>query len=222
MQSVKQEVRDLERVRYVTENYEDLQGLTRIPVGLIALVVHLFVVFTGFEVNTKFVADIVLTLALLVGVMLVIGFFRIRRYYENKYGRVKVIPCVFTRERIHSGLVAFAVVFIAFGLGLWVADSDVPEPYPLFFLFLGLTKVIDRWPEKSIRPHHFAFVALMALAGLTLWTMEVLGASYPEVFLLHLFVAVLVLYLFVGGILDHLLLTRTMKSLPGDDDGRAV
>ena len=209
-------------MRYVTENYGDLQGLTRVPVGLIALVVYLFVVFTGFEVNTKFVADIVLTLALLVGVTLVIGFFRIRRYYENKYGRVKVIPRVFTRRRIYSGLVAFAVVFIAFGLGLWVADSDVPEPYPLFFLLLGLTEVIDRWPEKSIRLHHFAFVALMATAGLVLWTMEVFGAGYPEAFLLHSFVAVFVLYLIVGGILDHLLLTSTMKSLPGEDDGRAV
>lgn len=222
MQSAREEIRDLERVRYVAENYEYLQGLTRIPVGLMSLVVYLLVVFTGFEITTKFVADIVLTLALLVGVVLIVGFFGIRRYYENRYGRVRVIPRIFRRRRIYGGLVAFIIFLILFGLGFLTSAANVWEPYPLFLVFMDVTEVIDRWPERVIRPHYFIIGVLMAIAGSILWTMEVSQVGYPEDIFLHLLAAVLILYLVVGGIVDHLLLVRTMKSLPEEDDGRAV
>ena len=216
MQSSRAEVRDLERVRYVTENYEDLQGLTRVPAGLMVLFVYVFVVVTNFEITTKLVADVVLTLALLVGVLLIVGFFGIRRYYRNRYGRVRVVPRVFRRRRAYGGLVTLVAMLVTSYLALWVYEIQNFELYPFLFIGLGAMEVADRWPELRFRPHYFVLGSLMVLFGLILLVLMFQGNQYSETLFLHLLMSIFVLQLVVGGILDHLLLVRTMKRLPED------
>ncbi|MGB3635452.1 MAG: hypothetical protein WA982_15525 [Rubrobacteraceae bacterium] len=214
MQSAREEVRDLERVRYVTENYEDLQGMKRVPIGLMVLIAYVFMVSAEFEITTKLVADIVLTLALLVAGALLVGHFWIRRYYENRYGRVRVVPRIFRRRRVYSGLAVLAMMFATFYLAGWVYEMQNVEPYPFFLILFGMMEVFDRWPELRFRPHHFFLGASMTLAGLLLLILVVQGNPYTESLFLHALVGFFVLQLTVGGILDHLLLVRTMKRLP--------
>ncbi len=218
MQSAREEIRDLERVRYVTENYEDLQGLKRVPIGLMILVAYGFVVSTGFEITTKLGADIVVTLAVLVGVMLIIGHFGIRRYYEKRYGRVRIAPRVFRRRRAYGGLVTFIILIVTGYLALWVYEMQNFEPYPFFFIGLGAMEVFDRWPELRFRPHQFVLGSLMVLFGLILLVLMLQRKQYSEILFLHLLTSLFVLQLVVGGILDHALLVRTMKRLPEDSN----
>ncbi|MGF1473545.1 MAG: hypothetical protein ACFB50_17630 [Rubrobacteraceae bacterium] len=217
MQSAREEIRDLERVRYVTENYEDLQGLRRVPIGLLALGIYTFVVFTGFEIRTKFVADIVVTLAVFAGVVLLIAYFGIRRYYENRYGRVRVVPRVFRRGRTHGFVVFIIIIATAYSI-LWMREMQAIEPYPFSLIGLGTMEVFERWPEKRFRPHRFVLGTVLTLSGFILLILALQGNPYSEILFLHLLAAYLVLDLVVGGILDHLLLVRTMKRLPEDSN----
>lgn len=213
MQSVREEVRDLERVRYVTENYQDLHGLTRVPIGLMILGIYIFVAFTGFEINTKFVADIVVVLALLAGVILIVGYFRIRKYYENRYGRVRIVPRIFRRERGH-GFVVFVIIFATSYSILWAYEMQDIHPYPFFFIGMGIMEVFERWPEKRFRPHRFVLGVLVTLAGFILLALTLQGSQYSEALVFHLLAIYVVLELVFGGLFDHLLLVRTMKTLP--------
>lgn len=214
MQSAREEIRELERVRYVTENYQDLQGLRRVPAGLMVLIVYAFVVATSFEITTKFVADIVVTIAVLVIVMLVLGFFGIRKYYEKRYGAVRMIPKIFRRRRAYGGLAAIAVMLVVGYLALFMYEIQNFEPYPFLFIGLGTMEVADRWPELRFRPHYFVLGSLMVLFGLILLILMLQGSQYSEMLFLHLLTGFFVLQLVAGGILDHLLLVRTMKRLP--------
>ena len=216
MQSVREEIRDLERVRYVTENYEDLQGLKWAPAGLLVLIVYVSVIFTSFEITTKFVADIVVTLAVLVGVALLVSFFGIRRYYENRYGRVRVVPRIFRRRRAYGGLVVLVVMLVTFYLAAFVYEIRSIEPYPFFLILFGAVEMLERWPEIRFRAHHFFTGVLMTVAGLVLLIFTLQGNPYSEILFVHVLVGLFVLQLTVGGALDHLLLVRTMKHLPGD------
>lgn len=222
MRSTREDVRDLERVRYVTENYEDLQGLARVPVGLLVLAVWGFFLISNFEISSKFVADVVITLSLLIGGVMILLFFRIKGYYRRRYGRVRVIPNVFKKRRVYSGVIALVVSLLASYLALWMGVMENLDPFPFILLGLGIMEVIDRWPERRFRPHHFVVGVLMALSGLILWLLVLSDRQYPDALVLHLLTALFVLSLVVGGILDHLLLVRTMKSLPEEDDGRVV
>lgn len=221
MQSAREEIRDLERVRYVTENYDNLQGLTRVPIGLALLIVWAFFLISGFEISSQPVADIFITLSLLAGGVLILLFFRIRKYYTRRYGRVRVFPRLFSRRRAVGGVVALTILFAGAFFVLWLGASVELVSLPLILLGLGAMEMIDRWPERRLRPHYFVAGALAALAGLVVLFLVLSGIRYPDVLLLHLMSAFIGLVLVIGGVLDHLLLVRTMKSLPGDD-GRAV
>ena len=158
-----------------------------------------------------------LTLALLVGAVLIVGFFWIRRYYRNRYGRVRVVPRVFRRRRAYGGLVALAVMLVVGYLALFMYEIQNFEPYPFFFIGLGAMEVADRWPELRFRSHYFVLGSLMMFFGLVLLVLMLQGSRYSEALFLHLITSLFVLQLVVGGILDHLLLVRTMKSLPEND-----
>ncbi|CAN5911525.1 hypothetical protein BH23ACT11_BH23ACT11_17120 [soil metagenome] len=221
MQSAREEIRDLERVRYVTENYENLQGLTRVPIGLALLMVWAFFLTTGFEISSQPVANIFITVGLLTGGLLILLFFRIRKYYTRRYGQVRVIPRVFRRRRAAGGAVALTILVAGYFLTLWMGPLEQLEPLLLVLLGLGVMEMIDRWPERRLRPHYLVVGALVALSGLAMLFLVLSGMQYPDLLVLHLMTAFIGLILVIGGILDHLLLVRTMKSLPGDN-GRAV
>lgn len=216
MQSAREEIRDLERVRYVTENYENLQGLTRVPIGLALLIVWAFFLISGFEISSQPVADIFITLSLLAGGVLILLFFRIRKYYTRRYGRVRVFPRLFSRRRAVGGVVALTILFAGVFFMLWLGVSVELGSLPLILFGLGLMEMIDRWPERWLRPHYFVAGALAALAGLGLLFLVLSSIRYPDVLILHLISVFISIVLVIGGVLDHILLVRTMKRLPED------
>lgn len=219
MRSAREEVRDLERVRFVTENYEELQGLTRVAVGLVILAACAFFVFTRFEVTSKFVADIVVTLSVVIGGVMVFVYYRIKRYYRLRYGQVQTFPRLFRLRRLYVGGVVMVVLVLAYFLTAWLADVEVPETAAFFLMFFGALEAVDRWPERRFRPHHIVLNASMAVAGLVLWVVEVVWGYSSFALQGGLLGSYFVLLMVVGGFMDHLLLVRTMKTLPEEGDG---
>jgi MFS family permease len=211
---------DLERVRYVAANYERLQGLRKLPIGvLLVSLVAALVLARAWTPEDAVVPAVYVYVVLGLIVMFFVGafflYYSISAYYERKYGSVEHFRRVPLRRKLLSGALVLAVILsTSFGL-----------------LLLGVAALIVYWSERHFRSHYVIMAALMIgygtfhmlalIAGLTiipgLWT--VAWKLYELGRLITL--TTVGLYLIVGGILDHRLLVRTMKRLP-EEDGRAV
>lgn len=78
------------------------------------------------------------------------------------------------------------------------------------------------WPDRRFRIHYLVMMPFFVAASfLPLWGVWSTGWS-PEPGSGEVFPLFLGLYWVVGGIFDHLLLVRTMKSVPEEADGGAV
>lgn len=213
MQSTKEEIRDLERVRYVTENYERLQGLKMMPVGVLMLALAVFALLridwpgmTSEEEGALF------------GVLLIFGgifgclaaslaSWVISGRYEQRYGKARRSP-----------ISRWAGVLIVLGaVSFYVAhtiDIVLMTPMYLPYLVVGVAGIVFWWPERRFRIHYlfvavtFLLVGFLPLAGVLPGNYfgEALGLLF-----LHLGISVIVI-----GLLDHLLLIHTLKTVPED------
>ncbi len=218
MQSVREEVRDLERVRYVTQNYERLQGLKVLPVGVLMLLISALTLLqvdlpgmTPEEEGTLF--GVLLLFGGLFGILvaMLIGWV-IGDFYERRYGKAQRLPLSRrTMWLVASGVVAF-----------WVAhmtDVVLQAPVYLPYLVLGVADVLFWWPERRFRAHYLVAAAAFVVVGFLPLT-GVLSENYAE--------ALRLLFLLLGvstiaiGICDHLILRRTLLPVPEDDNGRAI
>ncbi|MGF1473544.1 MAG: hypothetical protein ACFB50_17625 [Rubrobacteraceae bacterium] len=212
MQSAREEVRDLERVRYVTENYERLQGLRNVPLGLIAFVTGASMLlpssstYFGYVVGEVFFYALILMLIATVLLYFVAG-----NYYERRFGWVQT----FSMKRKQVVAVATAIGVL---LGVGSVNLVFQPPIHMIWVVWGLSAAAIYWPERRFRMHYVAIGVLVVGASfLPLFGITSVSLAYETGGLL----AFLGVFYLVGGILDHLLLVRTMKHLP-EDDGRAV
>lgn len=212
MQSDREQIRDLERIRYVTENYEQLQGLRSVPIGLLAFASGMLVISSvrllsfGPLINDVFYY---LTFLAVIGACLL--YFVIADYYERRFGWVQ-------RFSIKRKQIVAVVILIAVLLMVGSVNLIFQPPILTIWLVWGVALVAIYWRERCFRPHYIVIGILASIFSfLPLLGILRTGFNY-EVGGLILFLGI---FYVVGGIFDHLLLVRTMKSLPGDD-GRAV
>ena len=214
--------RDLERIRYVAANYEHLQGLRKVPLGIFLLVLAAVIVLSWFwseiggrMVPSPYVVGLVAAIFVLFIAGIVLPHF-ISIHYERRYGTVQRFRPV-ARKR----MVLYVTMVLALILG-----GTLP------LLAMGVAMMVAYWPERRFQGHYVVIGAVavgvfLAYAASIAVYLATNGGSWPTGgtgFVLPsvspvIFVAA---YLIVGGVLDYLLLVRTMKTAPEESDAGAV
>ena len=135
-------------------------------------------------------------------------------YYDRTFGRVQRRP----GNRLGGWLGDGAIMVALFTL----AVIDVRFDLPVSLFGLALAALILSWSVGGFRKHYVIIAALVVVVSLT----PLLGISYqalePSESAEFMLWAGFGLIYVVGGVLDHLLLVRTMKRVPEEDDDGAV
>jgi MFS family permease len=214
-------VQDLERVRYVTTRYEQMQGLRRVPLGLFLLATAGFqwtvlaVTPTGGiddrygKLAVGLIVNVLYFSCLLLAAIALVLYYVIGEHYERKFGRVERRPVGWRRMAVGIGTI-FMVVVAVFVVELWLEP-----PVRLDLLVMGGVLLFFRRKSWRFAAHYLVMGVLIACCGL-LPLFGIVSADPREE--LYLTPLLLGMYLLVGGIFDHLLLVRTMKSLPEEND----
>ncbi|QIN83859.1 hypothetical protein GBA63_15350 [Rubrobacter tropicus] len=194
---------DLGRIRFVTENYERLQGLRRLPLALCV---------TAFGLLVQLDKDL-LAMAMAV-VVIYPAFFAesiVGRLYERRFGRVRsrVRP---TDYVFWAALVA--LVFAMDSVQMWLDGSLVLAVGGI----VGAAYVLGAfWPREK-RHGSTAYWPIIAALAVATGLLSAFGAVAPGLFIIGLGLSVS-----VGLLLDHLLLVRTFKRAPKEEaDAGAV
>ena len=215
------QARDLERVRYVAANYEHLQGLRKVPLGFLLLLTVCAALLTVYwtSINGRVPESYVsggfaLIFALVVVSIVLPHFISVR--YERRFGTVQRYRPVPRKRKI-----LYATMVLALLLG-----GSLP------LLVMGITMLVAYWPDRRWQRHYIALgasavgVYLVHTASVIVWfatdawiwpTGETIS-GVPRTFAM----TVVACYLVGGGVLDHLLLVRTMKGAPEEGDAGAV
>lgn len=210
----------LKRIRYVAANYEHLQGLRKLPFGIFLLVlvstIVLLSVWTtadGDAVSAPVMLGILALIFLLFVAGIALPHF-ISAYYERRYGTVQRYRAAPTKRR---------VMYLVMILALVLSSS-------LSLLVLGVAMMVAYWADRRFQRHYVVIGALAtgaALAHLAYATVRLVTEGWISIenvsYLPQIFIVVTIAsYLLAGGVLDHLLLIRTMKTVPEEGDARAV
>lgn len=185
---------DLQQIRYVTQNYSNLQGLRLIPLGLWLLIVGLVTIEFAIPL---LLAAVVLTW--LIGI-----------YYKRQFGQVHSMTSP-TWKSYLLGLLVLAVL-IAVAVMDWYLELPVS--------LLGLTMAIGLflvWIQPAYRPRlHYLVVAILVAAMSLLPPLGIFagGPAFHPVWAGSLGILLVIL---VGGLFDHLLLVRAFKALPEEE-----
>src|SRR4029453_3963136 len=131
----------------------------------------------------------------------------IYRYYQRTFGRVQAAPVAVT----HAWLSAFSVLvamIVWFGIGIALQLPDAAGPLGVGVIFAGAT-LADVWRAGGLRP--FGLVVAVAFVGDGL--LLLLG-PLPDGSVW----ATTGLAFILGGLLDHLLLVRTLPPAGTTED----
>lgn len=182
-------------VRYITRNFDALQGLKMVPFGLFFLAMG-----AGWLGEQ---GDLSLSLPAFVLTLLVSWL--ISRYYTRIIGRVN-------SERsnlVNNFLLPLAVILI-----LWVAaaiDYSMRLPVSVFGLTLAIILFFWWWlQEQRTRIHYAIMASLIVLISLA--PLAGIGEGWliiqPSGTVFHLLVGAIFV---LGGILDHLILVKSFN-----------
>lgn len=182
-------------VRYITRNFDALQGLKMVPFGLFFLAMG-----AGWLGEQ---GDLSLSLPAFVLTLLVSWL--ISRYYTRNFGRVN-------SERsnlVNNFLLPLAVILI-----LWVAaaiDYSMRLPVSVFGLTLAIILFFWWWlQEQRTRIHYAIMASLIVLISLA--PLAGIGEGWliiqPPGTVFHLLVGAIFV---LGGILDHLILVKSFN-----------
>lgn len=182
-------------VRYITRNFDALQGLKMVPFGLFFLAMG-----AGWLGEQ---GDLSLSLPAFVLTLLVSWL--ISRYYTRNFGRVN-------SERsnlVNNFLLPLAVILI-----LWVAaaiDYSMRLPVSVFGLTLAIILFFWWWlQEQRTRIHYAIMASLIVLISLA--PLAGIGEGWliiqPSGTVFHLLVGAIFV---LGGILDHLILVKSFN-----------
>lgn len=209
---------ELERVRYVTAYYDDLQGLVWMPLGAMVSLIGLLAGL-GFtlEAQTKPVGELLaLGGGALILIMILVRFL-IQGYYRRRYGRVFEIESAFFRRYktyLVVGLPLLVVVLVLEQVFL----GRVESLFGLVFA-VGAGEAASWWPDRRFRRHWLVGAALLSACGASGLAYELISGSTLSPGYYGLLLVPVGLYLMVCGALDHRLLTGTMKDVPEEELG---
>lgn len=187
----------LGRIRFVTENYERLQGLRRLPLALCVVVVG-FLVYLGEGLIAGAVAVVMIYPT-------VFAEWTVGRLYERRFGRVR--SGSYPTDYV-SWAVLLALVFAMDSSQAWLGR---PLVFGLVGFVGGAYVFAAFWPrEKRHRSTAYwpAIAALVIVTGLLVSVDAVSPGS---------FIVFTGLSISIGLLLDHLLLVRTFGRVPRED-----
>ncbi|MFZ1395499.1 MAG: hypothetical protein WAS33_01315 [Candidatus Promineifilaceae bacterium] len=194
-------MKSMTQIKYVTKNYEALQGLRQLPFGLYFLVLFMAEVFQFEPLQQGRPAPYLI----LIGVMWVMHW-GIDQYYVRTYGQVRQFPK--SIEQRISGL--WPLLLFAAGLLL---DSWLALPISFMAVMLGIWLLVPlklAWPLLRL---HYA-VGGLALVGLGLLPL-VLERPLQTKFFAPMGVYFLLVFGLVQvfvGLIDHLWLRSVLGS----------
>lgn len=200
-------MQDAERSRYVEDNQVRLQGLRYAPYGAMIVLMCLLSASTGrpegfFDVN-------LLRDGSLLGLMLAATVLSVRAgsWYERRFGRV-VRPGRRGSSVRRPGL----VILLVLALGVFLTPSAKEDLGGvglgvLSGLLLVSVVLLLPWSDRSRFTFHWPILTALGLLASLLPLLGVIPTTDPSLAPLPVG-----LVLFVGSLLDHLLLVRTLGS----------
>ena len=194
---------EYDRIRFVTANYYQLQGLRLVPVGLILVLLGLLDAVwlppTGGADRASVLTRVGFAFMLLLALAIVAPVI-----YRLRYGSIAPVDRGWRNGWITAAVIGF--------FALYRLDRFLQWPVRTSLLLVSASLFITVWHDGRIRAHYlvpaFAWLAVSLLPVLNLsagdakLTLFVLGG----------------LTLIWGGIGDHLLLTRTVATPRTTDD----
>ena len=214
-----------QEIEYVTKISYSWHGLPMIVWGLIGL----FPPVWGFLISPLLasynIPNDVIDKACLVSLFLFIGLaigltVFILKFYRKTYGRVRIEK----HERLKvelKGWLYVVPVLIAFSAGVWI-DKNIHLPISVSFLcFAVFCFVLWFVKSRGISNHHLwlgVIILLLSLFPLLVSSKEgVYGFSLLNFY--TLLSGIFGLIVVADGFFDHLILRRTLKSLPKEEEG---
>lgn len=193
---------ELDRIRFVTRHFKELQGLRQAPLGLCFAIIGIlnFLDQAGFELKMALVVPL---LALSAACAFILPA-RARSYYRQSFGEVE--RPMGSRSRV-AGFVA--CILLGLALALAIGQSTVSSFFCLLFGLAWIGSWIDMGARRFLayRLGVGAFLVLLAISGRPS-ALFLPGWGHPlTVQGLEGFCMVLV------GLLDHRLLVRGMGGL---------
>jgi len=180
---------DSGQLRFVARNFKFLQGLRQVPFGVGFLLLSI-------RINEPWSVWVVLIVAMLS----LIGYWKIGDYYKHRFGRAEGRPLNATDHML--------VAAVLMGLLDCARFLTKLDPYTLMMPLIAFN---GPWSSLGRRWYYLAFV--LAFLTLAFWQRN------RSVDVTSLRCLLFGLYLIVTGILDHLLLVRSLPGLrQGCDD----
>jgi F0F1-type ATP synthase membrane subunit c/vacuolar-type H+-ATPase subunit K len=193
---------DVARIRYITEHYQNLQGLRLVPVGVACLALGMAQTAGVVEQmkQSAFLVGVAVSLAAL-GCSLMIG-----AWYERRFGSVEA------RDR------TFDMTFFALSLLLVLAARLSPNPAPVWpaICAWGIGSLIRGCRQNGMLRHYLAIAAACFLLA----ALEVLGLSNIARDGSLQFVAGIAVL--VAGVGDHAVLRSALNPPTREHDGSTV
>lgn len=209
--------RDLAQIRYVTENYQQLQGLRWVPLGVALLLATPLYAGWEFTQSGVLLALWVLPVAVGLGLWWLVG-----RYYTRTFGHVQPIarPKRTWREETVVWALLLAAIVVPRGTG-----SDRLRLLLITLVVLAfIVFYLRRTGNLRLRPHWIVLPTVLAAVNLALLTpLPFLRPDHwPFHTLFAIWVASIGVGMIVGGLLDHLLLLHTIGSPVQDGHAQTV
>jgi hypothetical protein len=179
-------LRTLDRVQFLSRNYESLQGLRAAPLGVFAVVFGLNLLIADWPAPAPAIGMLLLFASL---VAMPVAHLALRAYYRRTFGYAQPRPN--TRDAL------YALLFVI-GLAL---DGQFGLPVSLFAL-AAVVYLLDQWWRARDLRFHYALLALVML-GYALATALIPAGQRLAASAVAIGVVIL-----LGGLLDHLLLLR--------------
>lgn len=195
--TVPHDLERLERVRKVTANYRDYQGLHQLPVALFGLIL---IFSRGGNLEPLFI-----------GLLVFFGLNAlVRRYYRRRFGHVQALSSpgrTAAYVLVPGSLIVLVVAAGALSASMGWGDGPLGSAGLVFTVLF----VMLAYPHWRMRAHYLAAAAVVGLASLLPLGMLMPSGVHPLSFaatesLLVTFAAVLC----IGGLLDHRTLVRTL------------
>ncbi len=183
------------QIRFITQNYEHLQGIRQVPTGFIILLIGIL----SLGIDTSHLPDWLLIMALLIAV----GFAtsvgeRFRRYYVEQYG--SVTSGFSMQQLLWAGLIAVVAVI----------EVRVDPPISITLVVMGVYFLVRWQMADGLGKHYFLLALVLGAASLfpllvtTDGRVAILLIAYGIIFV-------------VEGLLDHQMLVNALKK-PDEDD----
>lgn len=180
---------NLKQIRYVTENYPDLQGLKQVPLGVCMVLVGMLTLLSDNNVIEGW--GVVIAMIVLSGIGIATQNIIVQRY-EAHYGKV---------ESSKSSIPDMAWIALA---AIFTLVEIIAQPPFAPVLLVIAAYFVYRWRESDgILPHYIGLAVLaVVFAGVPFFV------DGDRIAILLICAGIL---LGIGGILDHRLLAETLQ-----------